>query len=481
MATYCRSKEQADAEILEWIATSEGKPFPNNWGNQCTAYIQSSVTAILGRPWTETLGYGNAIEHMDNASTKYFDKVWNDPKNADLLPQVGYIAVYRGAAPLWDGRYYGHTFIVRARDKTRQHALQQDGATPPTRVFPDGYSYSVRPAHRASFFYVGDPSVGDVRGWLRFKWKKVVYTGADKRGYGNTHATPTTVASSTLIKYEYPLSSAAYTSPANCPGVFGYARPKTPVSDVIHHWDDPASKPTFDGTLNHLKNQPSNGVSAHWVGQADRVAQMVSEANASHANGHAAANAMTVTHEWNPRCSAEDREALAEHLARRWIARGYSKPGLIEYHSMYFGTACPGRYAQHIKSIQARANALFHAKRSGGSLVAPNIFEEMVHMKNSDVDRVFNEYFYRNRKKAGTFAWTVANNRDRGVNIERRLKGIVQSIFSSRHKRADGSTVTLADVVSYEKSNWVSDRENQKTIIEQNKRIIALLEEGRRP
>lgn len=189
-------------------------------------------------------------------------------------------------------------------------------------------------------------------------------TEALERG-GVVTPAPKSPTVTSKIKTWYPLTSKAFTTAANCPHVFKFARPARPVSDVIHHWDDPARKPTFEGTEAYLRNQPSNGVSAHWIGEAWRVSAMVDEKHASHANGHAAANAMTVTHEWNPRCSADDREALADHLSNRWIARGYTTPGLIEVHQDYYATACPGRYAQHLPEIRARAAELFAAKRRG--------------------------------------------------------------------------------------------------------------------
>lgn len=191
MVTYCKTPAQADAEKAEWLFTAVGRSLPNQYGNQCSAAMQSYVTTMLGRPWTQTLGYGNAIAHIDNASSVYFEKIWNDPTNPNQLPRVGDIAVYRGAAPLWDGRYYGHTGAVLSFTAAAQTLVQQDGAAEPTKLFPDGYRYSIKPAHKDTFAYVGDPRVGDIRGWLRLRWQKVVYTGADTRGYGaSSTATP---------------------------------------------------------------------------------------------------------------------------------------------------------------------------------------------------------------------------------------------------------------------------------------------------
>lgn len=181
--------------------------------------------------------------------------------------------------------------------------------------------------------------------------------------------TPTT--SSRLQYIDDRASVRAFTRGADCPAVFGFVRPALPVSDVVHWWDDPAKGPTFDGTRSWFKGQPVSGVSAHYVGEAGRVAHMVDESNASHANGHGAANAQTVTHEWNPRCSPEDLEALAEHLATIWVRRGRTTPGIVEMHRDYLATECPGRYVAHLPAVRKRAAELFAAKRSGATVKPP--------------------------------------------------------------------------------------------------------------
>lgn len=188
MSGYCTTQDQADAEMAGWLVTAVGASMPNNWGNQCSAAMQSYTVTLFGRPWTETLGYGNAIDHLNNASPAYFHKIPNDPSDPNLLPRVGDIAVYRGASPLWDGRYYGHTGAVKSFTAFAQTLVQQDGAAEPSALFPDGYRYSVKPAHTQTFAYVGDPAVGDVLGWLRPRVEKIRYTGADTRGYGATRA-----------------------------------------------------------------------------------------------------------------------------------------------------------------------------------------------------------------------------------------------------------------------------------------------------
>lgn len=215
-----------------------------------------------------------------------------------------------------------------------------------------------------------------------YPWDNGMYGRVDPRPYladswagtsAEPDAKPTQDAPGLRTKLTYltQYDAPAHTKGADCLAVFGFARPKIPVSDVLHWWDDPAKRPTFPGTVTWFVNQPRNGVSAHYVVEAGQVAVLVNEADASHANGHGAANAMTVTHECNPRASEADLEDTAEHLANCWIGRGYTKPGLIELHSDYLQTACPGTYRDRLAQIRKRAAALFHQKRNG--VVAPDV------------------------------------------------------------------------------------------------------------
>lgn len=187
MAKYCTTDAQATAEIEEFIATSAGMTLLGKWGAQCVLLPQHYAKILLGKSPYDTLGYGHANALLAGASNDYFDKTFNDPSKPDLLPRRGDIIVWRGK-PLWDGGVYGHIAVVTSVGKTTVTVQQLDGAAAPTRVYPDGYAYSVKPVHTATFAYVGSATVGDVLGWMRPKWQKVVYTGADKRGYGTAPA-----------------------------------------------------------------------------------------------------------------------------------------------------------------------------------------------------------------------------------------------------------------------------------------------------
>lgn len=85
-----------------------------------------------------------------------------------------------------------------------------------------------------------------------------------------------------------------------------------------------------------------------------------------------------------------------------------------------------------------------------------DLIEELVMATPQQVDKLFNDYFQRNKGKAGTLAWAVSNARDRGVNIERRLAGLIPSLLTSkvkRHGSGAGTTVDLGTVLAYDKDN----------------------------
>lgn len=109
---------------------------------------------------------------------------------------------------------------------------------------------------------------------------------------------------------------------------------------VIHHWDDPAKKPLFDGAVSTLVN-PKRGASAHYVAEAGRVTQLVDEANTAWHCGNFKRNQQSIGIECNPRCSEEDKKTIGElinDIQSRW------GPLTIIGHKDVVSTSCPGRY-----------------------------------------------------------------------------------------------------------------------------------------
>lgn len=109
---------------------------------------------------------------------------------------------------------------------------------------------------------------------------------------------------------------------------------------IIHHWDDPANHPTYEGTISWFEN-PTSQVSAHYVVEAGRVACLVNEPDTAWHAGTWDMNLRSIGIECNPRCSDEDKATVAE-LVSELLSR---YPGaVILGHKDVVPTDCPGNY-----------------------------------------------------------------------------------------------------------------------------------------
>lgn len=127
---------------------------------------------------------------------------------------------------------------------------------------------------------------------------------------------------------------------------------------VIHWWDDPSKKPTFDAVVNWLC-RPGGTSSAHYVAEAGKVACIVATKDTAWHCGHYPSNQTTIGIECNPRMSAGDLETVAELIAD--IRKTYGRLPLSK-HSDYQQTTCPGTYAGKIAQLDKRAEEI----RTGG-------------------------------------------------------------------------------------------------------------------
>jgi peptidoglycan hydrolase-like protein with peptidoglycan-binding domain len=127
---------------------------------------------------------------------------------------------------------------------------------------------------------------------------------------------------------------------------------------VIHWWDDPSKKPSFDGVVQWLC-RPGGGSSAHYVVEAGRVACIVDLKDTAWHCGHYPSNQKTIGIECNPRMSGGDLETVAELIAD--IRKVYGRLPLSK-HSDYQQTSCPGTYAGKIAWLDKRAEEI----RTGG-------------------------------------------------------------------------------------------------------------------
>ena len=131
---------------------------------------------------------------------------------------------------------------------------------------------------------------------------------------------------------------------------------------VIHHWDDPAKKPAFEGVVSWFASGRGNN-SAHYVVEAGKVARMVSEADTAWHAGHWGYNQQSIGIECNPRNTEADRRTIGALIDD--IQRRHGKLTIIG-HKDCSATSCPGNYYPPAKTL-----APYIGNRSAGSAPAP--------------------------------------------------------------------------------------------------------------
>jgi hypothetical protein len=407
MTKYCTTDAQATAEIEEFIATSAGMSLLGKWGAQCVLLPQHYAKILLGKSPYDTLGYGHANALLAGASNDYFDKTFNDPSKPDLLPRRGDIIVWRGK-PLWDGGVYGHIAVVTSVGKTTVTVQQLDGAAAPTRVYPDGYAYSVKPVHTATFAYVGSATVGDVLGWMRPKWQKVVYTGADKRGYGTAPAKKAPAkkaAASTAQSSAYTLDhnpSSNYYTPTESLTV--YKQPRKVLGVTIHWWNDPKNAGTHDGTAAYLARKGGD-TSAHYVVSPGRVTRLVDDKNAAWHAGNATGNATTIGIECNPHDVEGTLPTVAALIRDLEKKHGDLK---VYRHRDWRSTTCPGAYSNQIDKL---VNLVNSAPSSKATSAKTETLEEYIMNNEAKIRQIIREEI------SGTINHLTAGVDDRGKKV----------------------------------------------------------------
>ena len=130
-----------------------------------------------------------------------------------------------------------------------------------------------------------------------------------------------------------------FTAHENVPSVYGGAR--TVDALTVHHWDDPAKKPTFDGTVNWLCRRGGK-TSAHEVIEAGRVAVIVNHLDAAWHAGNGTGNRTTIGLELSPYATDGDYATAARRIAD--LRDFYGKRLPLYPHSHWKNTACPGAW-----------------------------------------------------------------------------------------------------------------------------------------
>ena len=147
----------------------------------------------------------------------------------------------------------------------------------------------------------------------------------------------------------------------------------SPKGFAIHWWGDPAQRPTFSAILSVLLDRgKQQSASVHFIAEAGKVACLVSPTNVAWGQGDGGTgwgNLNLVSIECNPRCTAADRETVAELMADQHILNGVP---LVAYpHNKFTATQCPGVWEQHIPWLISRAKQLVAAKQGKTTPAAP--------------------------------------------------------------------------------------------------------------
>lgn len=147
------------------------------------------------------------------------------------------------------------------------------------------------------------------------------------------------------IKYE-----TQYNAPAYMAGRSG----KQVEGIVVHHYGVMGS--TYAGTIRTL-TKPTAAASAHFVIDADRVAQLVALSDTAYHADNWPINLTTIGIECPPECTAEQVDTLVTLIADLYKCYGRVLP--LSGHKDHTKTVCPGRYYPMLQDIQARATALW--------------------------------------------------------------------------------------------------------------------------
>lgn len=147
------------------------------------------------------------------------------------------------------------------------------------------------------------------------------------------------------IKYE-----TQYNAPAFMAGRSGHEI----TGIVVHHYGVMGS--TYAGTIRTL-TKPTAAASAHFVIDADRVAQLVALSDTAYHADNWPVNLCTIGIECPPEALPEQIETLVQLIAGLYKVYGRVLP--LTGHKDHAKTACPGRYYPLLADIQARATELW--------------------------------------------------------------------------------------------------------------------------
>ncbi len=145
-----------------------------------------------------------------------------------------------------------------------------------------------------------------------------------------------------------------YETQYNAPAFMAGRSGNTVSGIVIHHYGVMGS--TYAGTIRTLTKQTATA-SAHFVIDADRVAQLVALSDTAYHADNWPINLTTIGIECPPECTPAQVDTLVTLIAGLYKCYGRVLP--LSGHKDHAPTKCPGRYYPMLADIQARATALY--------------------------------------------------------------------------------------------------------------------------
>lgn len=160
--------------------------------------------------------------------------------------------------------------------------------------------------------------------------------------------------------------SIEYITKYNAPAMMAGRQGHDVTGIVIHHYGSDLT--TFSSAISTLTRVTAS-TSAHFVIDADIIAQLVALSDTAYHAGDWNANLQTIGIECPPLCLPEQQATLVELVARLYKYYGRVLP--LSGHRDYCATACPGRWYPLLPELQARAAARYQELTAPEPVQAP--------------------------------------------------------------------------------------------------------------
>lgn len=203
---------------------------------------------------------------------------------------------------------------------------------------------------------------------------------------------------------------------------------------VVHHWG--VDGQNFYNVIAALSG--TRQASAHYVLQDGLVACIIAPGlRAWHCAGNdyqkvmpgiRDVNSHTIGIECRPEFTAGDRETLCQLIADLWCDYGVMP---VYGHQDFMATACPGRYENQLKDIEARAKEIYNAIKNG-NVTDTNVgnIEEEDDMTREEVQKMID---------AAHRIYATVDDLPMGKDVVQRL--IDQGYLVGEGTNADGKTI----------------------------------------